>query len=104
MVIPADRPVTCPVLIGRARELAFLERLLHDDSRGVGQVVLLRGEAGIGKSRLIAAAKAAASQTGYLILESSCFEADRMVPYAPFVDLLQDLLHAPRSAEVTHAL
>jgi tetratricopeptide (TPR) repeat protein len=104
MVMRADRPVSCPVLIGRASELAFLERVLRDGSRSVGQVVLLSGEAGIGKSRLIAAAKSAASQTGYLILESSCFEPDRMVPYAPFVDLLQELLLAARSEEVTQAL
>jgi len=104
MVIRADQPVTCPQVIGRASELAFLDRVLRDGMRGVGQVVLLSGEAGIGKTRLIATAKASASQAGYVVLESSCFEPDRMVPYGPLIDLFRELLLDPGSTAVAQAL
>jgi predicted ATPase len=56
-----------------------------------GQIVLLAGDAGIGKSRLVTASKAAATGTGYQILESSCFEPDRTVPCAPLIELLRTL-------------
>jgi predicted ATPase len=104
MAIRTDQPVTRPDVIGRASEHAFLERVLGDATRCVGQVVLLSGEAGIGKTRLIATAKASASQAGYVVLESNCFEPDRMVPYGPLIDLLRELSLEPGSTEVAQAL
>ncbi len=50
--------VTAP-MIGRGEELDLLLRRWHQASAGEGQVVLLRGEAGIGKSRLIQALREA---------------------------------------------
>jgi predicted ATPase len=47
------------------------------------------GEAGIGKSRLIAEAKAEASAPGFLLLQGSCFQVDSSYPYAPLLDLLR---------------
>jgi predicted ATPase len=60
-------------------------------------VLLLSGEAGIGKSRLLAEGKRHASQQGFLVLQGTCFPTDRSAPYAPLLDLLsssqtQDLL------------
>lgn len=46
-------------LVGRARELATLRRAVDDVLAGRGRVVALVGEAGLGKSRLIAEARAA---------------------------------------------
>jgi DNA-binding CsgD family transcriptional regulator len=104
MCIRTDQPVTCPEVIGRAIELASLERVLRDGMRGVGGVVLLSGEAGIGKTRLIATAKASASHAGYVVLESSCFEPDSMVPYAPLIDLFRELLLDSNSSAVAQVL
>src|SRR5579859_7298432 len=101
MAIGTDQPVTCPDVIGRARELAFLDRVLGDATRGVGQVVLLRGEAGIGKTRLIASTKASASQAGYVVLESCCFEPDRRDdsrrghPWRPVQEIVSRFLERP---------
>jgi DNA-binding CsgD family transcriptional regulator len=60
--------------------------------RGQGQAALVAGEAGLGKSRLVAEARARAERLGWLILQGNCFEPDRALPYAPFVDLLRALL------------
>src|SRR6266581_2607137 len=85
-------PILCPVLIGRGAELTAL-RLLVDRARsGKGQLVLLSGEAGIGKSRLVAEAKTYATAQGFLLLQGLCFPTDRSCPYAPLLDLLRSHL------------
>jgi hypothetical protein len=82
-----NKPIICPILIGRQLELTTL-RALIDQTKG-GQVVLISGEAGIGKSRLVAEAKAYAEEQGFLLLLGNCFPTDRSYPYAPILDLLQ---------------
>lgn len=59
---------------------------------------MISGEAGIGKSRLVAELKLRASHDGFLILQGHSFEPDRSFPYAPFLDLLHGFL-AGRSPE-----
>jgi predicted ATPase len=54
-----------------------------------GQVVLLSGEAGIGKSRLVAEAKTYAMAHDALLFQGNCFPADRSFPYAPLLDLFR---------------
>lgn len=83
-------PIICPVLIGRVHDLTHL-RLLADRVRsGRGQVALVAGEAGIGKSRLVAEAKAyAATHDFSLLLEGHCFQTDSAFPYAPLLDLFR---------------
>src|SRR5260370_442308 len=79
----------CPVFIGRASERDALFRLIDRTRSGQGSVALVCGEAGIGKSRLIAEAKAEASAPGFLLLQGSCFQVDSSYPYAPLLDLLR---------------
>src|SRR6266545_4583747 len=89
MTIPLDKPVTCPILIGRTRELAALASLINGAREGLGRAVLMRGESGIGKSRLATQAKSAAITGGFLLLQAECFQADASYPYAPLLDLLR---------------
>ena len=53
-----DKSVLCPVLIGRENDLQLLDRLLAQSQGASGQIALISGEAGIGKSRLVKEAKA----------------------------------------------
>src|SRR5205823_3757669 len=66
-------PITCPVVIGRVQELALLCQLVERVHSGETQVVLVCGEAGVGKSRLVAEALASAVAYGFLLLEGQCF-------------------------------
>jgi len=59
-------------LVGRDEELALLHRRWEQAKEGEGQVVLLSGEAGIGKSRLVAEVQARAVQQGFVILQGRC--------------------------------
>src|SRR5215469_3550315 len=88
MSIVSNQPISSPVLIGREREAATLYALIDQVRRGQGQVVLLSGEAGIGKSRLAAEGKRQANEQGFLVLQGTCFPSDRSSPYAPLLDLL----------------
>jgi predicted ATPase len=81
--------VVCPVVIGRAPELALLRLLVDQAKCGQGHVALLSGEAGIGKSRLVAEVKTYAGSQDFRLLQGSCFPTDAAIPYAPLLDLLR---------------
>jgi DNA-binding CsgD family transcriptional regulator len=102
MNAPGDRPTICPVVIGRTRELAALRQLIDAAEGGRGQVALISGEAGIGKSRLVAEAKRVAGARGFRIFQGDCFETDSAYPYAPLLDLLRG--HIPVDAAEQDAL
>src|SRR4051812_37337420 len=95
MITMRDTPIVCPVLIGRAAQLATLERLIAEVRQSRGQVVLISGEAGIGKSRLVLEMKARVIDQGCAIFQGRCFEPDRALPFAPLLDLLRDVLSTP---------
>lgn len=90
-----DRLIISPILVGREREVAILEISLRAVQQGVGQVVLLSGEAGIGKSRLVAEMHRRALTQNFIILEGRCFERDLDYPYAPLIDALRAFLAPP---------
>ena len=88
MVVPLNKPVVCPVVIGRTTELTATYQLIESTKSGKGQILLVSGEAGIGKSRLVTEAKTHAMHS-MCILEGNCFESDQSYPYAPVLDLLR---------------
>lgn len=87
-----DKPFICPTLIGRAQERATLRALIAAVKGGEGRVALISGEAGIGKSRLIAEARNIACAEGFLAVEGQCFQMDAAYPYAPLLELLRAYL------------
>ena len=81
--------------VGRGVELARLRSTLRDVSAGAGRAVIVAGEAGIGKSRLLDRFADVAAEEGALVLQGACLEtADGTIPYAPFVEILRDLVRA----------
>jgi DNA-binding CsgD family transcriptional regulator len=81
-----------PVFVGRSAELSQLAEALSKVQLGSGRCILVSGEAGIGKSRLIAETRAKAAGRGFTTLAGRCFEQDRSYPYAPLIDLLRPFL------------
>ncbi|MET8760161.1 AAA family ATPase [Lentzea sp. NPDC004782] len=87
-------------LLGRRAEGETLDRLLTRARSGNGQVLVLRGEAGIGKTALLDRVSARAS--GFRVTRAAGVEAESAFPYAglhqlcvPFLDRL-DRLPAPQ--------
>jgi predicted ATPase len=100
MTVSLNTPVVCPVLIGRTPDLALLQLSLEQVKSGKGQVALLCGEAGIGKSLLMTELKAEAFAQGFQLLQGNCFPTDRSCPYAPLLDLLHSFFLASSPATV----
>jgi predicted ATPase len=84
--------VICPTLIGREDDLAALQQFVEKTKYGYGQLAFVSGEAGVGKSRLIAETAHFARQQGFFHLEGHCFQSDDSLPYAPFLDLLRSYI------------
>src|SRR5262245_46821538 len=68
-----------PVFIGRLKEVSQLDSVMADVRSGESRCVLVSGEAGIGKSRLVAEVRARAAAGGFTLLAGRCFEQDRSI-------------------------
>ncbi len=75
--------------VGRAHELAILHERLALAERGQGQVVGIAGEAGIGKSRLLAEFWRAVQGRQVTCLAGQCLPYGQMTPYLPVLTLLR---------------
>jgi DNA-binding CsgD family transcriptional regulator len=85
--------VTGSALVGRAQELAALDAALGRADGGASVVVLLGGEAGVGKTRLASEFAARQAGTGTRVLVGGCVPfADGELPFAPAVEALRDLV------------
>ncbi|HET9142577.1 ATP-binding protein [Actinophytocola sp.] len=89
------RRVSVPELIGRRAELAALRSALADAEAGGGPLVLIQGDAGVGKSRLVQAFSRTAIVSGATVLTGGCLQFEADIPYAPFVEALRGLPDAP---------
>src|SRR6266568_1076927 len=97
-------PMIMPHLVGRASQLATLQLLVEQAKRGEGHLVLISGEAGIGKSRLVAEVKTSTTSQGFLLLQGNCFPTDVTYPYAPLLDLLRSLFASRPAAPLATEL
>ena len=75
--------------VGRAPELAALERALEKARAGRGQVVAVTGEPGVGKSRLILELTRSRGAGGWLVLHASAASYGAATGLMPIVDLLR---------------
>ena len=83
-----------PVLVGRGKQMAALEAAFADVRQGGPTAVLLGGEAGVGKSRLVSEFGRVAAGAGARVLTGGCLELGTDgLPFAPFTAVLCDLIH-----------
>src|SRR5215211_8930006 len=71
-------------LVGRRREQAALDARLTVALAGRGSLVLVGGEAGIGKSALVSWLAAEARQRGARVLTGHCHDLTQTPPYGPW--------------------
>ncbi|MGH3287091.1 MAG: ATP-binding protein [Streptosporangiaceae bacterium] len=83
-----------PVLVGRDEQMAALDAAFGSVRQGGPSAVLLGGEAGVGKSRLVSEFGQAATAAGARVLTGGCLELGTDgLPFAPFTAVLRDLVH-----------
>jgi transcriptional regulator with XRE-family HTH domain/tetratricopeptide (TPR) repeat protein len=93
---PRARPAA-PPLVGREQELGVLRASLAASMAGQGGLVLLSGEAGVGKTALAEALCWEAAQQGMLALFGRCYDLSETPPYGPWTDALSQFPPAPGS-------
>jgi DNA-binding CsgD family transcriptional regulator/tetratricopeptide (TPR) repeat protein len=86
--------VLCPILVGRADEVAELDEALTAAISGRGRVVCVTGEAGIGKSRLARELVALARSRGTLAAVGRAVPTGSTTPYRPLTEALLSCLRS----------
>jgi DNA-binding XRE family transcriptional regulator len=98
--------VVVPPLVGRGRELALLA--LHLTPVGAAAVsppvLVLAGEPGIGKSRLLHEAAQCGASRGWRVLEGGCQRRGGQEPYAPLLGALKRYIGGRVAAQLRVAL
>ncbi|MFN8484417.1 MAG: BTAD domain-containing putative transcriptional regulator [Anaerolineae bacterium] len=90
-----ERQAELDALLAHAARAARRRPARADGDGPGGQLVLVEGEAGIGKSRLLAELMWQLARRGeptFTILQGFCHEAERSLPYHPIVDALNSIL------------
>ena len=82
-------------LFGRRAELDALRESREATERGDGRTVLVEGDAGVGKTRLLDEALRGASPGGR-VTRAACFEHLQAAPFTPWIDVLDAILGIPR--------
>ena len=88
----AAHPGALTPLVGREHELGLLRRAWHQSQMGVGQVVLISGEPGIGKSRLVDALSAELGGQGYTRITLGCSPYHTNSAFFPVIVHLERVL------------
>ncbi|MBO0832348.1 MAG: AAA family ATPase, partial [Actinobacteria bacterium] len=87
-------------IVGRTAELDHMRKLLGDAEAGQPVVILVSGDAGVGKTRLISELIDEAAGRGYVVLAGRCAELADTVPYLPLADALRTAAAGPVAAAV----
>lgn len=84
--------VRCPVVVGRDTELGALREAVERAVGGDGQTVFVLGEAGVGKSRVAAAAAEVARSAGMALLRGRAARSPAPAPYRPLSEAFSSAL------------
>jgi len=87
--------------VGRDRERALLNAQLETARGGAGRFVVLIGEAGVGKSRLLHELRVTASIAGIRMLAGRCDAYGTTTPFRPFIEAVHDALGLSRGGSVS---
>jgi DNA-binding CsgD family transcriptional regulator len=86
------RQLRSPILIGRDELVRMADAGLADASAGRGSFILLAGEAGLGKSRLIREIEEQAEAAGFHVVQGAVAPQDRDLPAASVLDLARTMI------------
>src|ERR1700688_2878452 len=85
--------ISSPRFVGRVTKLRALEQLLERAAAGTGGAMLVAGEAGIGKSRLVSELEARAHAGDALVLVGECVElAEGELAFSPIISALRGVM------------
>ncbi|HEY1307596.1 MAG TPA: protein kinase [Vicinamibacterales bacterium] len=85
-----DQSVGGPGLIGRDAERAQMRHLISQAMSGRGSLIVVRGDAGVGKTRLAEDVLTAARTLGCQTLVGRCYEQEGTPALIPYIEVLED--------------
>ena len=89
-------PETGPeIFVGREREMSELTRALDGALEGRGGLVMLAGDPGIGKTRIMEELTATARDRGAIVAWGACYEGGGAPPYWPWTQAIRSQLNEP---------
>ncbi|HKA56406.1 MAG TPA: adenylate/guanylate cyclase domain-containing protein, partial [Candidatus Binatia bacterium] len=91
---------SAPFLVGRDEEVGLLRRRWQQSKEGVGQVVLISGEAGVGKSSLVSVIRAQVAEEGFPRITFRCSPYHTNSVLYPVIAHIQRLLQFDRDDSV----
>ena len=92
MITGVTRRLSSPTFIGRHQERAWLGDLLAEQHADHVATILIGGEAGVGKTRLVTEFAERAAAGGWRVLVGHCLElGESGLPFAPIVEAFRDL-------------
>ena len=105
MLTDVEARVSSSVLVGRSGQLSALDAALAEAGQGRPSAVIVGGEAGVGKSRLVREFAGRSRDTGARVLIGGCLElgADSL-PFTPFTAVLRELVRELGAAGVASLL
>ena len=105
MIGGVARRVSSPVLVGRDTEVAQLRAALERAAAGQPAIVVVAGEAGVGKTRLVVELLRNADVLGAVALTGGCLDVgEGVLAYAPMVEALRPLAATMDSDELDRVL
>lgn len=86
IIMPSTDARFPDIFVGREVELEQIGQQLHHALTGTGELVVLDGEAGVGKTRLAIAILQLAADDGATVISASCQALEKTLPFAPLAD------------------
>ncbi len=86
VLLPVLDAHTGTIFVGRTREMAQVTARLHVALTGIGGMLILDGEAGVGKTRLAYHSLQWAAQAGASVISTTCQPLEQQLPFAPLTD------------------
>ena len=81
-----------PPFVGRGKEINQFTRLLNQTAAGHGQIALISGEPGVGKSRLVQETSLLALRQGFHLFSANCYQVEQTMPYQPLIELVRQVM------------
>ena len=98
-----DAPLRMLPLVGRDAELETLTQAMEGTATE-GQLIVLEGEAGIGKTRLLREVLERAQSRAGTVLAAQCYEGEESIAFGPIIALLRAALATPAARERLEAV
>ena len=97
--LEASTPGTLTRFVGRTEEFNTLLRALEDANSGLGRVVSVVGDAGVGKSRLLYEFRTTLADDSIRYVQGRCQAHGSLTPFLPFIECVKAMLGMARSQQ-----